>query len=110
MSENIRKNTVPKSITRMNEEWNGLSIKYVIIYFITAGISLALLLSILFVTNMIVKVTLITIMFIIIVIFALFMRSPSVMDRSWLMYLFLIKSLRGENIISKFKLPAELYH
>ncbi len=106
MTENIRKNTVPKSITKMKEEYGGLSFKHIVIYSITVVISLALTLSILFISKMIVRVILMLIMFIIIVIFILFMRSPSVMDRSWLMYLFLIKSLRGENIISKFKLPA----
>ena len=106
MTEDIRKNTVPKSITRMKEEFGGLSLKYIIIYFITVGISLALALSILLIPNMIIRAILMVIIFIIIVIFALFMRSPSVMDRSWLMYLFTIKSIRGENIVSKFTLPA----
>jgi len=106
MTENVRKNTVPKSITRMKEEFEGLSFKHIVIYSITAVITLSLILSILFITNMIVRAILMVIIFIIVVIFTLFMRSPSVMDRSWLMCLFLIKSIRGENIVSKFTLPT----
>lgn len=106
MTENIRKNTVPKSITKMNEEMGGLSYKYIAIYFITTVISLILIFAILFIPKMGIKIILMIILLFIIILFTAFMRTPSVMDRSWLMYLFLIKSIRGENIVSKFTLPA----
>jgi hypothetical protein len=35
-----------------------------------------------------------------------FLRSPKVMDRSVLVYKFLLKSMKGETVIAKFRLPA----
>src|SRR5450756_3028501 len=34
-----------------------------------------------------------------------FLRSPKIMDRSVLMYKFLLRSIKGETVIAKFRLP-----
>jgi hypothetical protein len=97
-------NTVPKSITRINEEWNGFPIKYVLTVFTIAAVSL-ILVAVAFVSER-GRWAFISVLFVTWVIFFKFLRTPAIMNRSWLVYQFLLKSMRGEHIIAKFTLPA----
>jgi hypothetical protein len=97
-------NTVPKSITRIREEWNGLPVRYVIIAISFAVLSLILITFILLSDSG--QGIYFGFLFFEVVFFYRFLRSPKVMDRSILMYRFLLKSIKGETVIAKFKLPA----
>jgi hypothetical protein len=97
-------NTVPKSITRIREEWNGLPVRYVIIVISFVVLSLILIASILLSDSR--QGIFLAILFFELAFFYKFLRSPKVMDRSILMYRFLFKSIKGETVIAKFRLPA----
>ncbi len=97
-------NTVPKSITRIREEWNGLPVRYVIIAISFEVLSLILIASILLSDS--VQWIFLGILFFELAFFYKFLRIPKVMDRSVLMYRFLLRIIKGETVIAKFKLPA----
>jgi hypothetical protein len=97
-------NTVPKSITRIREEWNGLPVRYVIIVLSFVVLSLILIASILLSHSG--QGIFLAILFFELAFFYKFLRSPKVMDRSVLVYKFLLKSIKGETVIAKFRLPA----
>ena len=97
-------NTVPKSITRIREEWNGLPVRYVIIVISFVVLSLILIASILLSNSG--QGIYLAILFFELAFFYKFLRSPKVMDRSVLIYKFLLKSMKGETVIAKFRLPA----
>ncbi len=97
-------NTVPKSITRIREEWNGLPVRYVIIVISFVVLSLILIASILLSDSG--QGIFLGLLFFELAFFYRFLRSPKIMDRSVLMYRFLLKSIKGETVIAKFKLPA----
>jgi hypothetical protein len=97
-------NTVPKSITRIREEWNGLPVRYVIIVLSFVVLSLILIASILLSDSG--QGIFLAILFFELAFFYKFLRSPKVMDRSVLVYKFLLKSMKGETVIAKFRLPA----
>ena len=97
-------NTVPKSITRIREEWNGLPVRYVIIVISFVVLSLILIASILLSDSG--QGIFLAILFFELAFFYKFLRSPKVMDRSVLVYKFLLKSMKGETVIAKFRLPA----
>jgi hypothetical protein len=97
-------NTVPKSITRIREEWNGLPVRYVIIVIFFVVLSLILIASILLSNSG--QGIYLAILFFELAFFYKFLRSPKVMDRSVLVYKFLLKSMKGETVIAKFRLPA----
>jgi hypothetical protein len=97
-------NTVPKSITRIREEWNGLPVRYVILVLSFVVLSLILIAFILLSDSG--QGIYLAILFFELAFFYKFLRSPKVMDRSVLIYKFLLKSIKGETIIAKFKLPA----
>jgi hypothetical protein len=97
-------NTVPKSITRIREEWNGLPVRYVIIALCFVVLSLILIASILLSHSG--QGIFLAILFFELAFFYKFLRSPKVMDRSVLVYKFLLKSIKGETVIAKFRLPA----
>jgi hypothetical protein len=97
-------NTVPKSITRIREEWNGLPVRYVIIVISFAVLSLILIASILLSDSG--QGIYLALLFFELAFFYKFLRSPKVMDRSVLIYKFLLKSMKGETVIAKFRLPA----
>jgi hypothetical protein len=98
-------NTVPKSITRIHEEWNGYPLKFIILVLITGFIALLLITGILLSTSMAGRGFYLAVLFILVVIFFKFMRSPAITDRTWLIIQFIIKSLRGQTIIAKYTLP-----
>ncbi len=97
-------NTVPKSITRIREEWNGLPVRYVILVISFVVLSLILIAFILLSNSG--QGIFLAILFFELAFFYKFLRSPKVMDRSILIYKFLLKSIKGETVIAKFKLPA----
>jgi len=97
-------NTVPKSITRIHEEWNGLPVRYVIIVISFVVLSLILIASTLLSDSG--QWIFLGILFFELAFFYKFLRSPKVMDRSVLIYKFLLKSLKGETVIAKFRLQA----
>jgi hypothetical protein len=97
-------NTVPKSITRIREEWNGLPVRYVIIVTFFVILSLILITFILLFESG--QGIYFGILFFELAFFYRFLRSPKIMDRSLLMYKFLLRSIKGETVIAKFKLPA----
>jgi hypothetical protein len=96
-------NTVPKSITRIREEWNGLPVRYVILVLLFVVLSLILMASILLSDSG--QGIFIGILFLELAFFYRFLRSPKVMDRSVLVYKFLLRSIKGETVIAKFRLP-----
>jgi hypothetical protein len=97
-------NTVPKSITRIREEWNGLPVRYVILVLSFVVLSLILIAFILLSDSG--QGIYLAILFFELAFFYKFLRSPKVMDRSVLVCKFLLKSIKGETVIAKFKLPA----
>jgi hypothetical protein len=96
-------NTVPKSITRIREEWNGLPVRYVILTISFVVLSLILMASILLSDSG--QGIFLGILFFELTFFYKFLRSPKIMDRSVLMYKFLLRSIKGETVIAKFRLP-----
>ena len=96
-------NTVPKSITRIREEWNGLPVRYVILTISFVVLSLILMASILLSDSG--QGIFLGILFFELAFFYKFLRSPKIMDRSVLMYKFLLRSIKGETVIAKFRLP-----
>jgi hypothetical protein len=96
-------NTVPKSITRIREEWNGLPVRYVILVISFVILSLILIASILLYDSG--QAIFLAILFFELAFFYKFLRSPKVMDRSVLIYKFLFRSIKGETVIAKFRLP-----
>jgi hypothetical protein len=96
-------NTVPKSITRIREEWNGLPVRYVFIVTFFVILSLLMITSILLLNRG--QWIFLAILFFELAFFFKFLRTPKVMDRSILMYKFLLRSIKGETIIAKFRLP-----
>src|SRR4030066_143465 len=97
-------NTVPKSSTRIREEWNGLPVRYVIIVISFVVLSLILIASTLLSESG--QGIFLAILFFELAFFYKFLRSPKVMDRSVLVYKFFLKSMKGETVIAKFRLPA----
>jgi hypothetical protein len=97
-------NTVPKSITRIREEWNGLPVRYVIMVISFVVLSLILIASILLSHSR--QGIYLGLFFLELAFFYKFLRSPNVMDRSVLVYKFFLRSMKGETVIAKFRLPA----
>ncbi len=95
--------TVPKSMRRIKEEWQGLPLKYVIVlagFIITC---LILIILIFFSKN---KIPPLILLFLVASFFFKFMRTPAILTRSWLAYIFLIRGLRGQNMIPKYAVSA----
>jgi hypothetical protein len=95
--------TVPKAMRRMQEEWNGLPLRYVAVIIGTAIIVLALIVSIFSATYKIIPLIL---LFIVIAFFLKFMRSPALLTRSWMAYNFMIRGLQGKNVVAKYTQSA----
>lgn len=95
--------TVPKSMRRIKEEWQGLPLRYVLILALFAIVSLVLIIIIFSSSN---KIPSLLMLFLVIAFFTKFIRTPSIMARSWLSYQFLIRGLRGQNTIAKYATTA----
>ncbi len=95
--------TVPKSMRRISEEYQGLPIRYVMILIFMAILSLFIIISIISAKN---KIIPLLILFIVVTFFAKFMRTPTILTRSWLAYKFLIRGIRGQNVIAKYAISA----
>jgi len=95
--------TVPKSLRRINEEYQGLPIRYVMVLVVMAIICLVLIISTFSAKNKIVPLIL---LFCVISFFLKFMRKPSVLTRSWLAYKFLIRGMGGHNVVAKYTSTA----
>ncbi len=96
--------TVPKSIRRVSEEWQGYPIRYIFLIIGLLGFSLVLIiLTIAAPKN---KWILLVILFMIWYTFFRYLRTPTFMERSWLAYQYFIRSLRGQNLIAKYTIPA----
>jgi hypothetical protein len=88
---------------RVKEEWQGLPLRYVLILALFAIISLFLIIIILTSQN---KIPSLILLFLVIAFFMKFMRTPAILTRSWLAYQFLIRGLRGQNVIPKYAVSA----
>jgi hypothetical protein len=95
--------TVPKSMRRIKEEWQGLPIKYVAVI---AGFAITCLILIIMAFASKNKIPSLILLFLVIAFFLKFIRTPSIMARSWLAYQFLIRGLRGQNVIAKYAITA----
>jgi len=96
--------TVPKNLRKLSEEWNGLPLRYVMVIAVTAIICLILIIMVLASNHKIIPLLL---LFIVVTVFMKFMRSPKILSRSWLAYLYFIRELRGLNVIPKYVVSAE---
>jgi hypothetical protein len=96
-------NTVPKSITRIREEWNGLPVRYVILVISFVVLSLILIASTMLSERA--QAIFLALLFFELAFFYKFLRSPKIMDRSVLIYKYLLRSIKGETVIAKFRLP-----
>ncbi len=95
--------TVPKSMRRVSEEWQGLPLRYVLILALFAIVSLILIIITFSSQN---KIPPLILLFLVIAFFTKFIRTPAIMARSWLSYQFLIRGLRGQNVIPKYASTA----
>lgn len=95
--------TVPKSMTRVKEEFQGYPLKYIAAVSITAIFCLILSLALLGSSN---KIPILLMLFGVIAFFFKFLRTNAVMNRSWLWYQYFLRSLRGQTIIPKYKVSA----
>lgn len=95
--------TVPKSLRRINEEYQGLPIRYVAVIVVMALTCLILIITIL---SAKVKIIPLVLLFFVIAFFFKFMRSPTILTRSWLAYQFLMRGLRGQNVVAKYTSTA----
>src|SRR5574340_1428525 len=100
--------TVPKTITRIKSEYYGFPVTYLILVFSLALCSVFIIAGALTVASSILKAVLLVIMFMIILVFTLFFRSPSVMTRSMLMWKYFNRSVLGKNLIAKYNVSAAL--
>lgn len=96
--------TVPKSMRRIQEEYQGLPIRYVMVLIVMAITCLILIITMFSAKNKIIPLIM---LFIVVAFFAKFMRSPTILTRSWLAYKFLIRSLRGQNVVAKYAVSAK---
>jgi hypothetical protein len=94
---------VPKSLRRINEEFQGLPIRYVAVIVVVALTCLILIITILSAKN---KIIPLIILFVVLAFFFKFMRSTAILTRSWLAYKFLIRGLRGQNVVAKYTSTA----
>ncbi len=95
--------TVPKSLRRINEQYQGMPIKYVGVLVTAAVIAMVLIIGAISTKGTILFVVL---LFFEIFIFLKFMRSPDTLDRSWLAYQFMMRNIRGQTVYAKYALPA----
>jgi hypothetical protein len=95
--------TVPKSMRRIKEEWQGLPIKYVAVI---AGFAITCLILIIVMFASRNKIPSLLLLFLVIAFFTKFMRTPAILTRSWLSYQFLIRGFRGQNVIPKYAVSA----
>jgi len=97
-------NAVPKSLRRIQEEYQGLPIRYVLVLIVMAITCLILITTLFSAKN---KIPILILLFLVIAFFTKFMRSPSMLTRSWLAYKFLIRSVRGQNVVAKYAVSAK---
>ncbi len=95
--------TVPKSLRRINEQYQGLPIKYMGVL-VTAAVTAMILIVLALSTRG--TILFVVLLFFELIIFMKFMRSPDVLDRSWRAYQFMMRSLRGQTVFAKYVLPA----
>ena len=95
--------SVPKSLTRQKEEFHGLPYRFVLV--LAAFIIIIFVLGSSILLSPASRGISIGILIIVLAIIYKCFRSPKIMDRSILIFKFLIRSLKGETIIAKFKLP-----
>ncbi len=98
--------TVPKTITRIRSEYYGFPLKYLILVFGVAIFAVFLVAGMLLSKSLIAKAIYMIILFAVLIIFVLYFRSPKLMDKSWLMYKYFIRSITGKNTLAKYALPA----
>lgn len=95
--------TVPKSMRRIQEEYQGVPLKYVMVLIVVAITCLMLIIAVFSARN---KIPALLMLFGVIVFFTKFMRSPKILTRSWLRYQYLIRGLKGYNIVAKYATSA----
>lgn len=95
--------TVPKSLRRISEEYQGFPLQFIGVVIVMVILCLVLIMSLFTVPN---KYPSLILLFIVIYLFTKFMRTPAILTRSWLAYQFLIRGLRGQNIIPKYTVSA----
>ena len=98
--------TVPKTITRIRSEYYGFPLKYLILVFGVAIFAVFLVAGMLLSKSLIAKAIYVIILFAVLIVFVVYFRSPKLMDKSWLMYRYFIRSITGKNTLAKYALPA----
>lgn len=92
--------TVPKSIRRINEEYMGYPIRYVFVVVGLLGISVVL-----FVIGLASSKFLFLIIVSMWYVFFKRLKTPTMVEKSWLELQYLIRGARGQNIIAKYSIP-----
>lgn len=99
-------NTVPKTITRIRSEYYGYPVRYLILVLAVAVFCMLLVAGILLSRSFIAKALYVILLFGIVAVFVKFFWGAKSMDRTWLMYRYLIRSITGRNTLAKYLLPA----
>jgi hypothetical protein len=97
--------SIPKSLTRIEEQWHGYPVRFVIISFAMGCVALLLMARALTAPTIAGKVIVILILLMTVTVYGSYMRTPKILERSWLSYKFFIRSMRGENVIAKYTVP-----
>ncbi len=95
--------TVPKSLRRVSDQYQGMPVKYVGVLVTAAVLAMIFIIGAISTKGTIIFVVL---LFFEAFIFGKFMRSPDTLDRSWLSYQFFMRSIRGQTVFAKYALPA----
>ncbi len=97
--------SVPKSMTRIKEEIQGMPFWYVIIS-VGCLVLAIILLGVIFYSGFYIQILGMVLLFILLAVYFVYLRTPKRMERSELMMKYFMRSLKGETLIAKFALPA----
>jgi hypothetical protein len=98
--------TVPKTITRIRAEYYGYPVRYLILVLALAIFCVFLITGMLLSRSFIAKAVYVILLFSTVTVFVKFFWGARSLDRTWLMYRYLIRSITGKNTIAKYVLPA----
>ncbi len=97
--------SIPKSLTRIEEQWHGYPVRFIIISIAMGCTALLLLARALTAPTIAGKVIVILFLLMTVAVYGIYMRTPKTLERSWLSYQYFIRSLRGENVVAKYIVP-----
>ncbi len=99
--------TVPKTLKNVSMQYQGLPISYILVLIVTAAVALFLIMAAVTSKNNIISLVIsLVLLFIELCVFLKFMRSPSILKRTWLAYQFFMKNVQGKTVYPKFAMPA----